>query len=284
MNYVNLLQEIFAEWWLKIVTHLPNILVGLLVFTLFFSFSRLINNAIISVFNKISPKNRQPERATIIANIAKFLVVLIGTFVTLEILQLGGLLLKLLGSLGVAGIIAGVALKDLVSSAFSGMLVGIDKAFKEGDYVTISNTTGTVEEIGFLTTKIITDEGKKVYIPNQLIFSAPFINFSASQQRKVFIELEIPNFENLEKTKQVLMDEITNLETADRLNETEVVFIKQSLGIIYLEVRFWMKAGSKIALVKSEALLRIKQRFDKEGIRLATPTTVAADMASPPKN
>lgn len=284
MDYVNLLQEIFAEWWLKIVTHLPNIIVGILVFTLFFSFSRLLSNAIISVFNRISPKNRQPERATIIANVARFFVVLLGTFITLEILQLGGLLLKLLGSLGVAGIIAGVALKDLVSSAFSGMLVGMDKAFKEGDYVTISNTTGTVEEIGFLTTKIITDEGKKVYIPNQLIFSAPFINFSASQHRKVFIDLEIPNFENLEKTKQVLLDEISNLESADRQNETEVVFIKQSLGIIYLEVRFWMKAGGKIAFVKSEALLRIKQRFDKEGIRLATPTTISSDTATVAKD
>jgi small-conductance mechanosensitive channel len=36
--------------------------------------------------------------------------------------------------LGVAGVIAGVALKDLVSSIFSGMLIGIDKAFKVGLY------------------------------------------------------------------------------------------------------------------------------------------------------
>jgi small conductance mechanosensitive channel len=51
--------------------------------------------------------------------------------------------------LGVAGVIAGVALKDLVSSIFSGMLIGIDKAFKVGDYITIGTHSGTVQEIGF---------------------------------------------------------------------------------------------------------------------------------------
>ncbi|OVE63515.1 mechanosensitive ion channel domain-containing protein, partial [Chryseobacterium mucoviscidosis] len=72
-----------------------------------------------------------------------------------------GFLWKLIGSLGFAGVIAVVALNDVVSSIFSGMLIGIDIAFKVGDYITIGSPSGSVEDIGFLTTKIITDAGMK---------------------------------------------------------------------------------------------------------------------------
>ena len=184
---------------------------------------------------------------------------------------LNNLFMKLLGSLGVAGIIAGVALKDLVSSMFSGILVGIDKSFKVGDVVQISNITGTVEEIGFLTTKIIADDGKKVYLPNQLIFNSPFINFSASGNRKVFIDIEIPNTQNLEKAKEVILDEVKKFDFVDNLNSAQVVLLKQNLGIFTVEAQFWMKQGKNITLIRSEALLRIKQRLDDEKISMVNP-------------
>ena len=61
-----------------------------------------------------------------------------GTFIALEIMGFSGFFMKFLGSLGVAGVIAGVALKDLVSSIFSGMLVNVDKAFKNSNKFGIS--------------------------------------------------------------------------------------------------------------------------------------------------
>jgi small conductance mechanosensitive channel len=60
-----------------------------------------------------------------------------------------GFLWKFIGSLGVAGVIAGVALKDLVSSIFSGMLIGIDKAFKVGDYITIGTHSERYRKLVF---------------------------------------------------------------------------------------------------------------------------------------
>ncbi|MGZ5193457.1 MAG: mechanosensitive ion channel family protein, partial [Kaistella sp.] len=140
--------------------------------------------------------------------------------------------------------------------------------------VSIKGISGTVETIGFLTTKVITDEGKKVYIPNQLIFSAPFINYSASSQRKVFIDFEIPNDEDLDKAKKVILDEINTFDFADNKDKAEVIFLKQSLGIFYLEVRFQMKTGENIANIRSEALLRIKKKLDENGIQLATKTVI----------
>ena len=271
MNYFSVVSSVLERWYLKFAQFTPKLVVGLIVFTFFLMASTFLSKVTVKLFNKLFPKSRKVETVASLAGFFRFMIILFGTFVTLEIMGLSSIFMKLLGSLGVAGIIAGVALKDLVSSMFSGILVGIDKSFKVGDVVQISNITGTVEEIGFLTTKIIADDGKKVYLPNQLIFNSPFINFSASGNRKVFIDIEIPNTQNLEKAKEVILDEVKKFDFVDNLNSAQVVLLKQNLGIFTVEAQFWMKQGENITLVRSEALLRIKQRLDDEKISMVNP-------------
>lgn len=271
MNYFSVVSSVLERWYLKFAQFTPKLIVGLIVFTFFLMASTFLSKVTVKLFNKLFPKSRKVETVASLAGFFRFMIILFGTFVTLEIMGLSSFFMKLLGSLGVAGIIAGVALKDLVSSMFSGILVGIDKSFKVGDVVQISNITGTVEEIGFLTTKIIADDGKKVYLPNQLIFNSPFINFSASGNRKVFIDIEIPNTQNLEKAKEVILDEVKKFDFVDNLNSAQVVLLKQNLGIFTVEAQFWMKQGKNITLIRSEALLRIKQRLDDEKISMVNP-------------
>lgn len=279
IKYIDIVYRVLERWYTKFAETTPNIAVGIIVFVLILMMSSYLSKLSVRIFHRLFPKSKSNSIVTLIG-VFKFLIILMGAFIAFEIMGLGGFVMKFLGSLGVAGVIAGVALKDLVSSMFSGMLISFDKAFAVGDYVSIKGISGTVETIGFLTTKVITDEGKKVYIPNQLIFSAPFINFSASSQRKVFIDLEIPNTEDLEKAKKVILDEIHTFDFADNRDQSEVIFLKQSLGIFYLEARFQMKTGEKIAHIRSEALLRIKKKLDDNGIQLATQTQIDSGTAA----
>lgn len=279
IKYIDIVYRVLERWYTKFAETTPNIAVGIIVFVLILMMSSYLSKLSVRIFHRLFPKSKNNSIVTLIG-VFKFLIILMGAFIAFEIMGLGGFVMKFLGSLGVAGVIAGVALKDLVSSMFSGMLISFDKAFAVGDYVSIKGISGTVEDIGFLTTKVITDEGKKVYIPNQLIFSAPFINFSASSQRKVFIDLEIPNTEDLEKAKKVILDEIHTFDFADNRDQSEVIFLKQSLGIFYLEARFQMKTGEKIAHIRSEALLRIKKKLDDNGIQLATQTQIDSGTAA----
>ena len=279
IKYIDIVYRVLERWYTKFAEITPNLVVGIIVFILILMMSSYLSRLSVRIFHRLFPKSKSNSIVTLIG-VFKFLIILMGAFIAFEIMGLGGFVMKFLGSLGVAGVIAGVALKDLVSSMFSGMLIGFDKAFAVGDYVSIKGISGTVETIGFLTTKVITDEGKKVYIPNQLIFSAPFINFSASSQRKVFIDLEIPNTEDLEKAKKVILDEIHTFDFADNRDQSEVIFLKQSLGIFYLEARFQMKTGEKIAHIRSEALLRIKKKLDDNGIQLATQTQIDSGTAA----
>ena len=208
------------------------------------------------------------------------MILLIGTFISLEIMGLSGFLWKFIGSLGVAGVVAGVALKDLVSSIFSGMLIGIDKAFKVGDYITIGNYSGNVQEIGFLTTKIITDDGRKVYIPNQTIFSGPFFNVSDSPQRRIIFDFEIPADEDVVRAKDVLLAKLDAIDQVDSQRKPVILITNLKGGNFTLQVQLWLKVGESITQVKSGALLTIKQTLDDENIKLVTPTSISLEGGS----
>lgn len=276
MNYYEIIMNVLVRWYRTFVQATPKIVVGILVFLLFYAMSTYLSKISVRVFHKFFPKSKNRSVVTLI-KVFKFLIVLAGAFIAMEIMGLGGFVFKFIGSLGVAGIVAGVALKDLVSSMFSGALVGIDKSFSEGDYVSIQNTTGVVEKIGFLTTKIITDEGKKVFVPNQLIFTAPFTNFSSSGQRKVFLNLQIANSQDLEKATEIILEEIKSFEFTDYTDQAQVIILKQSFGIFYLQARFFMQTGFDIMQVKSDALLKLKARLQQEGIELAMQLPAYSD-------
>jgi small conductance mechanosensitive channel len=269
MNYYEIVLSVLEKWYATFAQATPKIVVGILVFLLILMFSSYLSKVTVRIFHHFFPKSKNTSFITLV-KVFKFLIILGGTFIAFEIMGLGGFVLKFVGSLGVAGVIAGVALKDLVSSMFSGALIGIDKAFAVGDYVSIKDFSGVVESIGFLTTKIITDEGKKVYVPNQLIFTAPFINYTASGQRKVFLDLQIANSQDLEKATKVILDEIKTFDFTDHVEQAEVMVLKQNFGIFYLEARFFMKTGENITKVRSESLIRLKKKLNESAIELAT--------------
>lgn len=273
MEYLHTVYAVLQRWYISFAELTPRLIVGILVFLFFLMTSTYLSRWSVKLFHKLFPKTKNESVVTLIS-VFKFLIILMGAFISLEIMGFSGFFIKFLGSLGVAGVIAGVALKDLVSSMFSGMLVGVDKAFKIGDYVTIGGNSGTVQDIGLLTTKMITDDGKKVYIPNQIIFNAPFFNVTASPQRRIILDFEIPVGEDIQKTKAAILDEIKTLAHVDKTDATEVLFTNVKQGVFNLQVKFWLEQGNNFSQLKSDAIMQINERLVKEGVSLVTPTSI----------
>ena len=275
LRYVDLVYKVLENWYITFAELTPKLIVGILVFTFFLVTSKYLSQAAVKLFHKFFPKSRKESSLVTLISVFRFLIMLMGTFIALEIMGFSGFLWKFIGSLGVAGVIAGVALKDLVSSIFSGMLIGIDKAYKVGDYITIGTHSGTVQEIGFLTTKILTDDGKKAYIPNQVVFNAPFYNITASPQRRIILNFEIPADEDITKAQKGILDVVKNLDNVDKLDTVEVIFTDLKQGAFNLQVKFWIKVRANLAQVRSQAYLGIKERFDTDKIQLVTPTSIS---------
>jgi small-conductance mechanosensitive channel len=91
----------------------------------------------------------------------------------------------LLASSAVLAVFAGLALNTPLSNLGSGMLVAFAQPLRLGDRVTVGEHTGFVEEIDLLYTTLVTDEARRVFIPNSQLTTSTIVNRTIHDPRRV---------------------------------------------------------------------------------------------------
>jgi MscS family membrane protein len=112
----------------------------------------------------------------------KVFVAVIGSIFVLQNLDVD--VGSLLAGLGLGGLAFALAAKDTVANFFGSVVIFIDKPFQIGDWVVIGGCEGTVEEVGFRTTKVRTFYDSLVTVPNATLTSANIDNYGARRYRR----------------------------------------------------------------------------------------------------
>ena len=89
------------------------------------------------------------------------------------------------GVLAAAGVAIGMAWSGLLSNFAAGVFLVIFAPFKVGDRIQAAGVLGAVHELGLFVTAINTDDGIRVYVANNKLFSDNIINFSTNPFRRV---------------------------------------------------------------------------------------------------
>ncbi len=273
MNSIKDIEKLLDKWQHSIFDYLPKIALALLVLIAFYFIAKLFRNLSLKFYSRVFKK--QSDVAKIISVVVYFFFLLSGVFLALEVLGLESVLTKLLAGAGIIGIVAGFAFKDIASNAFAGFLLNVQRPFKPKDWVEIDNNFGTIKEIGWITTSIKTIEGQEVFVPNQVIYSNTFTNYSTFNKRRVILKSGVSYGDSLEHVKEVALDEVKKI---DSLLKDEVVdFYFTSIGssTYNFEVRFWIHFSHQKDYLNamSETIIRIKKRFEEENISIAYAVT-----------
>ena len=112
----------------------------------------------------------------------------------------------LVAALGAGAVAIGLALKDSLGNFASGVSIIITKPFREGDYVSIGGTEGTVKAIGILATTLHTPDNKKITISNTAVFNSVVINYSARPTRRIDLDISVSYDSDIELVKKTLID------------------------------------------------------------------------------
>jgi small conductance mechanosensitive channel len=128
-----------------------------------------IINRIINNFFKLYPKLKMDEKksttlAGILKSIVKYTVYIIMVISALNVLNIPTA--PLLATAGLGGLAVGFGAQSLVKDIFTGFFILFEDQYGVGDYVTIGNMTGTIEDIGLRITKIRAFNGDLHIIPN----------------------------------------------------------------------------------------------------------------------
>ena len=87
-------------------------------------------------------------------------------------------LTRFLTALGVGSIAVAFALQSTFSSVISGILLALDRPFREGDLIEVDGHTGEVIEINWRTTQILVEGRDVVIIPNTTLLDATLKNYT----------------------------------------------------------------------------------------------------------
>ena len=92
---------------------------------------------------------------------------------------------SLIAGLGLGGLAFALAAKDTVANFFGSLMIFVDKPFQIGDWVVIgSDVEGTVEEVGFRTSRVRTFYNSVITVPNARIADSPVDNLGIRQYRR----------------------------------------------------------------------------------------------------
>jgi len=91
----------------------------------------------------------------------------------------------LLASLGIGGLAFALAARDTVSNIFGSLMIIFDRPFHVGDWIKAGDMEGTVEEVGFRSTKVRTFAKTLISVPNNIIANMSIDNFSRMPKRRI---------------------------------------------------------------------------------------------------
>ncbi|WP_020404054.1 mechanosensitive ion channel family protein [Gracilimonas tropica] len=113
----------------------------------------------------------------------RFFVIVMGV---IAILQNNGYnVASLIAGLGIGGLAVALAARETLSNFFGSLTIFLDRPFKIGDWIKTGNVEGTVEEVGFRSTRIRTFYNSLVSVPNSNLANTDIDNLGLRKYRRL---------------------------------------------------------------------------------------------------
>lgn len=234
----------------------------------------LIKQIIIKMFKASKKYGVHKKSRTImnlVINIVKYIVVIIAI---LSALNVWGVDTKaLVASLGVVGVVAGLAMQDILKDFLAGFSIIINNEFDVGDNVKIGTFRGTVIELGLKDTKVKAYSGEVLTIANRNINE--LINYSTFST-KCMVDISVSYHSDLEKVEKVLN------EVCEELSE-KIEYLTSKMEVLGIEelddsaIKYRIIADCKPTMdkfLKREIHRAVKVAFDKNKIEIPFPQVV----------
>ncbi len=248
----------------QIFSYLLRILISGIIFVIGFFINKYVIQKSIDRFGERSELDIQHIKP--LKKVVSFIFYIILLFIILGIFGLFGILWGLFAAAGFAGIVVGMATRDVIGDILTGFLLYVYRPFKIGDSVAIGDIWGLVKDIGIGCVKIKAWSGELVVIPNSVIRTSIVRNFTIDSRRATItffvdftsnfnITLEICK-KTLDKIPEVMKDPAPVIRVDDFTEKSVKILI-----LVWFSIdEFW----DGFAKVQKE----LADSFKKNGLRI----------------
>lgn len=173
---------------------------SLIVFVIFWGLVRLVQP--LSILLHRLDKVLNESMVEWLNKAIKVALIFIATATILEIwgIRIG----PIIAGLGLFGVAVALGAQDLFKNLISGLLILAERRFNIGDWISVDGVVeGTVESIGFRSTRVRRFDKAPVFVPNFQLSDRSVTNFSAMTHRRIYWTIGVEYQTTVEQLRQI---------------------------------------------------------------------------------
>jgi small conductance mechanosensitive channel len=266
----SILEDKIVSWVESGIELLPNLVMAIIVFALFFVVAKIVKNISFRLLNRAT-ENVAVHK--LLSSVLSMIVLVVGLLVALEILNLSKAVTSMLAGAGVIGIAIGFAFQESSANFISGFFIAFRQPYRVGDIIKSESIMGIVDRINMRSTVIRTFDGQDVLIPNRTVFTNPIWNYSNTGQRRIVLEVGVGYEEDLDKVEKVAQEALEDVKDRDKNEPLNFYYEEFGGSSINFRIQYWIQYpdGGDFLASRHDAVKKIKKAFDQADINIPFP-------------
>lgn len=270
---VAIMNSTFATFWEsaqsmidRFVARLPSLIVGVVVFLLFYVLSIVVSRVILR-----TTRRYRPNLGVVFARLTGAATILLGFLVAFSVVAPSFQAGDLIKILGISGVAIGFAFQNILQNFLAGLLLLWAEPFRVGDEIKVDTYEGTVEEIQARATIIETYDGRRVVIPNADLFTHSVTVNTALDVRRWEYDLTVRDSRDLVELKSFICTTVRKVQGVLSDPNPEVLVMDlgdPDSGVVKVRVLWWTRAPRQHQMLTSydSVLTAIRQTLDRSRV------------------
>lgn len=179
-----------------------------------------------------------------------------------------------IAGLGIGGIAIALAAQNILGDLFNYFVIFFDRPFEVGDFITIDDKLGVVENIGIKTTRVKSLSGEQLIFSNSDLTSSRIHNYKQMQRRRIVFKIGV-TYQTTHKTLKLIPDLLKSfVEEQDPVQFDRAHFASYGDSSLNFEVVYYVLEAdfNKYMDIQQAINFRILEEFERLGVDIAYPT------------
>lgn len=250
---------------------LPNMVLALTVFTIFFFIARTIKK----VVKRLTRDRRQARNlGMVLGRLAQGTTILVGLFIALSIVIPSLKASDLVQLLGISSVAIGFAFRDILQNFLAGILILLTEPFQIDDQIVFKEFEGTVENIETRATTIKTYDGRRIVIPNSELFTNSVTVNTAFENRRLEYDIGIGYGDDINEARRFILEAIHETDGVLEMPAPDAIVVELAGSTVNIRARWWVQPPRRADVLdlQDRVLTNIKNKLTANGIDLPFPT------------
>ena len=179
-----------------------------------------------------------------------------------------------LASAGIIGVAGAFAAQQTLGDLIAGVSILADTPYKIGDYLTLENgLEGRVYAIGMRTTRLVTNDGEEIILPNARMASQQIVNQTGGHvpTKRVRVVVSVPYGADITQVRTILTDAA---ERGQGVRSEPAPTVQTRLlgdSSVQVELLFWVDEPRRHQAISSEVREAVLEALAGAGITIPFP-------------